>query len=187
MKLQASHRAVDGDSARRRPRAPIERRSRYLWARRSEITSQRDAATISADPAIEECFKCELLALVPHLRAFAQSLTGDRTSADDLAQEALTRAWAGRDSYKMGTNMKAWIFRILRNQFYSEKRQSWRQTQLDSETAEGTLVAVDDPQAKVALDELRMGLAMLTVEQREALILVGAGGFGYEEVAEICG
>jgi RNA polymerase sigma-70 factor (ECF subfamily) len=76
---------------------------------------------------------------------------------------------------------------ILRNQFYSEKRRSWRQTQLDQEAAERTLVAVDDPAAPVALDELRQGLTMLSPEQREALILVGAGGFAYEEAAEICG
>ena len=76
---------------------------------------------------------------------------------------------------------------ILRNQFYSEKRRSWRQTQLDQEAAERTLVAVDDPQAPIALDELRLGLAMLPAEQREALVLVGAGGFAYEEAAEICG
>jgi RNA polymerase sigma-70 factor (ECF subfamily) len=87
----------------------------------------------------------------------------------------------------MGTNMKAWTFMILRNQFYSEKRRSWRQSQLDQEAAERTLVAVDDPEAPVALDELRQGLAMLPPEQREALILVGAGGFAYEEAAEICG
>jgi RNA polymerase sigma-70 factor (ECF subfamily) len=75
---------------------------------------------------------------------------------------------------------------ILRNQFYSEKRRSWRQSQLDQETAERTLVAVDDPESPVALDELRQGLAMLPPEQREALVLVGAGGFAYEEAAAIC-
>jgi RNA polymerase sigma-70 factor (ECF subfamily) len=83
--------------------------------------------------------------------------------------------------------MKAWTFMILRNQFYSEKRRSWRQTQLDQEAAERTLVAVDDPESPVALDELRLAMQMLPSEQREALILVGAGGFAYEEAADICG
>ena len=140
-----------------------------------------------ADPAREAAFKRELVALIPHLRAFARTLTGDPTAADDLAQDAMIKAWDARQSYQMGTNMKAWTFMILRNQFYSEKRRSWRQTQLDQEAAERTLVAVDDPEAPVALDELRLGLGMLPAEQREALILVGAGGFAYEEAAEICG
>jgi RNA polymerase sigma-70 factor (ECF subfamily) len=133
-----------------------------------------------------DAFKRELVALIPHLRAFARTLTGDATSADDLAQDAMMKAWDARNSYQMGTNMKAWTFMILRNQFYSEKRRSWRQTQLDPEVAERTLVATDNPESPVALDELRLGLAMLPAEQREALILVGAGGFAYEEAAVIC-
>jgi RNA polymerase sigma-70 factor (ECF subfamily) len=144
----------------------------------------KDAAN---DPKVEAAFKRELVALIPHLRAFARTLAGDPAAADDLAQDAMMKAWDARASYQMGTNMKAWTFMILRNQFYSEKRRSWRQTQLDQEAAERTLVAVDDPEAPVALDELRMGLTMLPAEQREALILVGAGGFAYEEAAEICG
>ena len=134
----------------------------------------------------DEGFKRELVQLIPHLRAFARTLCGDPAAADDLAQDAMMKAWDARASFQMGTNMKAWTFMILRNQFYSEKRRSWRQSQLDQEAAERTLVAVDDPEAPVALDELRQGLAMLPAEQREALILVGAGGFAYEEAAEIC-
>src|ERR1700751_4621177 len=140
-----------------------------------------------ADPQREAAFKAELVALTPHLRAFARTLTGDPTAADDLAQDAMMKAWDARASFQLGTNMKAWTFMILRNQFYSEKRRSWRQSQLDQEAAERTLVAVDDPEAPVALDELRLSLAMLPPEQREALILVGAGGFAYEEAADICG
>jgi RNA polymerase sigma-70 factor (ECF subfamily) len=141
----------------------------------------------TSDPARDRAFKTELVALIPQLRAFARSLTGDPTAADDLAQDAMVKAWDARASFEMGTNMKAWTFMILRNQFYSEKRRSWRQSQLDQEAAERTLVAIDDPSAPVALDELRMGLAMLPAEQREALVLVGAGGFAYEEAALICG
>jgi len=145
------------------------------------------AKNAALDAATEAAFKRELIGLIPHLRAFARTLAGDPTSADDLAQDAMMKAWDARASYQMGTNMKAWTFMILRNQFYSEKRRSWRQTQLDQEAAERTLVAVDDPEAPVALDELRLGLGMLPPEQREALILVGAGGFAYEEAADICG
>lgn len=138
-----------------------------------------------ADP--DQAFKHELVRLIPHLRAFARTLTGNPTAADDLAQDAMMKAWDARASFQMGTNMKAWTFMILRNQFYSEKRRSWRQIQLDQESAERTLMAVDDPASPLALDELRLSLAMLPPEQREALVLVGAGGFAYEEAAEICG
>lgn len=142
--------------------------------------------TAKTNPALEAQFKKELVTLIPHLRAFARTLAGDPASADDLAQDAMMKAWDARGSYQMGTNMKAWTFMILRNQFYSERRRSWRTNQLDQEAAERTLMAVDNPEALLALDELRQGLAMLPPEQREALILVGAGGFAYEEAAEIC-
>ena len=143
--------------------------------------------TAKTDPALEAQFKKELVTLIPHLRAFARTLAGDPASADDLAQDAMMKAWDARGSYQMGTNMKAWTFMILRNQFYSDKRRSWRSTQLDQEAAERTLVAVDDPGSPIALDELRLSIQKLPAEQREALILVGAGGFAYEEAAEICG
>src|SRR3712207_918645 len=139
------------------------------------------------DEAAEAAFKRDLVGLIPHLRAFARTLCGDPAAADDLAQDAMMKAWDARTSFQPGTNMKAWTFMILRNQFYSEKRRSWRQSQLDQEAAERTLVAADDPAAPIALDELRQALASLPDEQREALILVGAGGFAYEEAAEICG
>ena len=70
-------------------------------------------------------FKQELTALIPHLRAFARSLCRDASLADDLAQDAMLKAWNARDSFLAGTNMKAWAFTILRNAFYSEKRRSW--------------------------------------------------------------
>jgi RNA polymerase sigma-70 factor (ECF subfamily) len=146
------------------------------------------AKTAALTPAErDDTFKRELVGLIPQLRAFARTLAGDPTAADDLAQDAMMKAWDARASFEIGTNMKAWTFMILRNQFYSEKRRSWRQAQLDQDAAERTLVAVDDPSAPISLDELRMGLGMLPPEQREALVLVGAGGFAYEEAAEICG
>ena len=135
----------------------------------------------------DDAFKADLVALIPQMRAFSRSLCGDFHAAEDLAQDALAKAWAARASYSPGTNMKAWIFMIIRNQFYSEKRRSWRSQPLDPETAERTLVAVGDPSSNLELDELRRALAMLPDDQREALILIGAGGLSYEEAGEICG
>lgn len=135
----------------------------------------------------DDVFKTELTGLIPQMRAFARSLCRDAAAADDLAQDALLKAWNNRSSYRAGTNMKAWTFMILRNQFYSDKRRSWRSTQLDPEVAERTLVAVSNPIASLELDEVRRALAKLPEDQREALILIGAGGLSYEEVSEICG
>jgi RNA polymerase sigma-70 factor (ECF subfamily) len=149
------------------------------------VQDERNAAM--TDRERDGIFQRELVKLIPHLRAFARTLTGDAAQADDLAQDAMIKAWDARKSFQLGTNMKAWTFMILRNQFYSDKRRSWRQIQLDQEAAERTLVAVDNPEAPLALDELRLAMAMLPDEQREALILVGAGGFAYEEAADICG
>ena len=135
----------------------------------------------------DDAFKTELTGLIPQMRACARSLCRDAVAADDLAQDALLKAWNNRSSYQAGTNMKAWTFMILRNQFYSDKRRSWRSTQLDPEVAERTLVAVSNPIASLELDEVRRALAKLPEDQREALILIGAGGLSYEEVSEICG
>ncbi len=142
---------------------------------------------MSNQASADEIFKTELTGLIPQMRAFARSLCRDAVAADDLAQDALLKAWNNRTSYQPGTNMKAWTFMILRNQFYSDKRRSWRSTQLDPEVAERTLVAASNPMASLELDEVRRGLAMLPEDQREALILIGAGGLSYEEVSEICG
>jgi RNA polymerase sigma-70 factor (ECF subfamily) len=135
----------------------------------------------------ENQFREELTALIPHLRAFSRSLCGNATLADDVAQDAMLKAWKARERFKPGSNMKAWTFTILRNQFYSIKRRSWRATSLEPEVAEQTIVANTDPEQSVHLNELRRGLSMLKDDQREALILVGASGLSYEEAAEICG
>jgi RNA polymerase sigma-70 factor (ECF subfamily) len=135
----------------------------------------------------ETTFRTELIALIPHMRAFAISLCRDYTEASDLAQEAVTKALAARKSFTPGTSMKAWVFMIVRNQFYSERRRSWRSVTFDPEMAERELVAQPAQDAILELDELRRALDMLPERQREALILVGAGGMSYEEAGEVCG
>lgn len=132
-------------------------------------------------------FEQELLDAVPFLRAFGRTLTGDIEQAEDLAQETILQAWRCRDQFRPGTNLRAWLSTILRNRFYSsQRRRKWR-AEYDQEIMERTLVAPDDPSANVELEDVRRALAMLPDFQREALILVGAGGMGYEEVAQIMG
>lgn len=132
-------------------------------------------------------FREKLIELIPFLRAFARTLCGHRDEADDLCQEALAKAWQSRATFEPGTNLKAWLFMILRNQFYSEKRRSWRQKPWDDASAEQTLVTGGTQYASIALSDVSRAMRLLPNEQREALILVGAGGFAYEEAAKICG
>ena len=141
---------------------------------------------MQVDNEFDKAFKAELTALIPHMRAFARSLCRERTEGDDLAQDALLKAWNRRSSFEMGTNMKAWVFMIVRNQFYSDKRRSWRQVQLDPAVAERTLTSNSYPTWAVELDEVRRALTLLPVEQREALILVAVAGLPYDEAAMIC-
>lgn len=132
-------------------------------------------------------FEAELLDATPFLRAFARTLCQDPEQAEDLAQDAVLKAWRCREQFQPGTNLRAWLATILRNLFYSAGRRKKFQADYDPELMERTLVAADDPSAAVELEDVRRALAMLPDFQREALILVGAGGLSYEEVAEIAG
>lgn len=132
-------------------------------------------------------FESELLAAAPFLRAFARTLCHDVEQAEDLAQEAMLKAWQCREQFQPGTNLRAWLATILRNRFYSQGRRRKWQADYDQEIIERTLVAPDDQSTTVELEDVRRALAMLPAFQREALILVGAGGMSYEEVAQIAG
>jgi len=131
-------------------------------------------------------FKADLLDLIPFLRAFARSLCGNQETADDLAQETLVKAWQARNMFAPGTNLKAWLFTILRNQFYSDRRRAWRQAPWDQDAAERIPGSSSEQSWAAELSDTARALSCLSDEQREALILVGAGGFSYEDAAAIC-
>lgn len=131
-------------------------------------------------------FKAGLMELIPFLRAFARSLCGNADMADDLAQETLVKAWQSRATFTPGTNLKAWLFTILRNQFYSDRRRTWRQAPWDQDAAENIAGASNEQSWSAELSDTVRALSVLSDEQREALILVGAGGFSYEDAAAIC-
>ena len=138
------------------------------------------------NPDVSQDFRTELLGLIPFLRAFARSLCGNQETADDLAQETLVKAWQSRETFIPGTNLKAWLFTILRNQFYSDRRRAWRQAPWDQEAAERIPGGGSDQSWAAELSDTARALRCLSDEQREALILVGAGGFSYEDAARIC-
>lgn len=134
-----------------------------------------------------ESFKEQLLASIPSLRAFARSLAYSADKADDLVQETLVKAWNKQDSFHMGTNIRAWLFTILRNEFYSQMRKRGREIS-DADGAISENMAVHPEQGgKIDLQDMKKALDLLPDDQREAVILIGASGMSYEEAAEICG
>lgn len=135
----------------------------------------------------DDDFRAALVTVIPQLRAFGRSLCGDRDNADDLVQETLMKAWAARERFQAGTNMRAWTFIILRNVYFSQFRRRRFKGDWDELAADRLLAAPGDQDAQIELGDVQRALMQLGEAQREALILVGAGGFSYEEVAQICG
>jgi RNA polymerase sigma-70 factor (ECF subfamily) len=144
---------------------------------------------VEAVLGVDDDFGARLIALIPNLRAFAKSLCRGRSrdDADDLAQESIASAWQARASFLPGTNLKAWLFVIQRNAFYSAHRRTWRQVDWDDEAMERVMVTGAPQQASAELTDLARAIALLPDEQREALILVGAGGFTHKEAAALRG
>jgi RNA polymerase sigma-70 factor (ECF subfamily) len=132
-------------------------------------------------------FHRQLADEIPALRAFARSLARDVHRADDLVQETLMKAWDKRDSYAPGTRLRAWLFTILRNAFYSEVRKRRREVEDVDGFYAARLAEKPGQEHAVALSEFAAALGALPADQREALVLVGAAGFAYEEAAEVCG
>ncbi len=136
--------------------------------------------------ALDASVRDAVLAAVPSLRAFAISLCGNVDRADDLVQETLLRALANINSFQPGTNMSAWLFTILRNHFRSEYRKRRREVEDGDGSYAETLKSHPEQYGRVEFEEFRTALAKLPQDQREALVLVGASGFSYEEAATIC-
>ncbi|HEX8416149.1 MAG TPA: sigma-70 family RNA polymerase sigma factor [Methylobacterium sp.] len=128
-----------------------------------------------------------LLGAIPALRAFAFSLTYDLDRSDDLVQDTLIRAWTKADSFQRGTNLTAWLFTILRNLFYSEQRKRKREVEDADGVHAARLTSLPEQEIRIELREFRNALDQLPHSQREALVLVGAQNFTYEEAAAICG
>jgi RNA polymerase sigma-70 factor, ECF subfamily len=136
---------------------------------------------------IDTSLRDAMLKSTPHLRAFAISLTNNVDRADDLVQETLMRAIANIARFQPGTNMQAWLFTILRNLFHSEYRKRRREVE-DADGKYAATLAVQPAQgAHLDFEDMQRALTRLPADQREALLLVGASGFSYEQAADICG
>ena len=129
----------------------------------------------------------ELVDHLPALRAFALSLTREGAAADDLVQDTIVKAWTNMDKFQPGTNLRAWLFTILRNTFYSDRRKTRREVSDSDGIYAARLTTRPDHDGRLALNDFRAAFEKLPDEQREALILVGAYGFSYEEAAAMTG
>src|SRR3954471_7798393 len=168
--------------------APRSRTSSWAYqpscnASREDVDeATRDAGVAAPDAA----FRRDPLSAMPNLRAFAISLVGDLDRADDLVQNTILRAWEKNDRFAPGTNLRAWLFTVMRNIFYSELRSRKREI----EDAEGKFAArlcvLPGQQSCAEFTDLRSALMQLRAEQREAILLVAAEGSSYEEAAAIC-
>jgi RNA polymerase sigma-70 factor (ECF subfamily) len=138
-------------------------------------------STLSAD------LRADLLKTLPHLRAFAISLTGNVDRADDLVQEAIVRGLDNIHRFTPGTNLQAWLFTILRNQFHTSIRKRKREVEDPDGTMAGLLSSPPEQHGRLDFEDFKTALAQLSLEQREVLLLIGAEGLSYEEAAQICG
>ncbi|WP_188062491.1 sigma-70 family RNA polymerase sigma factor [Sphingobium sp. KCTC 72723] len=147
-----------------------------------------EAATLEVRPTLTDReFKDRMKAILPHLRAFGRSLCGDRDLADDLVQETMLKAWSARHRFMADTNFRAWCFTILRNHYFSVCRRRKFVGAWDDLVADRLLATSADQDATVQLNDVMRAMSQLPVPQREALILVGAGGLAYEEAAQVMG
>jgi RNA polymerase sigma-70 factor (ECF subfamily) len=131
--------------------------------------------------------KDDIVALLPDLRAFARFMCREREAADDLVQNTVVVALDKQSQFTPGTNLKAWMFTIMRNHFYSDLRTQRRRPAGADPDSTAPQAAVDNPEAAIAVKELSAALWQLSAQAREALILVGASGFSYEEASRLCG
>nr|WP_325252885.1 RNA polymerase sigma factor [Amylibacter sp.] len=136
---------------------------------------------MSTDP------RAELVDHLPALRAFALSLTRNSATADDMVQDAVVKAWTNIDKFEAGTKMRAWLFTILRNTYYSSLRKSNREVADVDGVFTETLSVKPDHDGRMQLGDFKKAFETLPDEQREALVLVGASGFTYEETAAMTG
>jgi RNA polymerase sigma-70 factor (ECF subfamily) len=137
--------------------------------------------------SVSNSLKSELIGAVPNMRAFALSLSGNADRADDLVQETLVKAWDKIDTFEEGTNLKAWLFTILRNAYFSELRKFKREVADPEGDYAANLATEPEQPSHLDMAYLSAALDQLPPDQCEAVLLVGAEGFTYEEAGAICG
>ena len=139
------------------------------------------ALSASSEADREAQFEAELIGLLPFLRAFSLMVSRNRPLSEDLAQEVLAKAWKARASYRYGTNLKAWLCTILRNEYGTHQRRAWRQVSWDADAAATIQAPRGEQRWASELTDIQRALCRVPIEQREAIVLVRVAGFSYEE------
>ena len=137
--------------------------------------------------ATAEAWRDDVIGMIPALRAFAWSLSHNASDADDLVQDTLIKAWTNREKFELGTNLRAWLFTILRNTYYTAIVRRRREVRDEDGAYAATLTSPANQDWSLAVGALETALRKLPDEHREALVLVGGAGLTYEEAAVICG
>jgi RNA polymerase sigma-70 factor (ECF subfamily) len=159
----------------------------YSQTQNTTLSAERSPETLRRPLRAVPDPRAEIVEHLRPMRAFAMSLTRDHARADDVVQETILKAWSNIEKFEPGTNMRAWLFTILRNTFYSERRRAAREVP-DHDGAMSERMAVKpDHDGRLALADFRRAFETLPDVQREALMLVGGEGFAYEEAAAMCG
>ncbi|MBP1183511.1 sigma-70 family RNA polymerase sigma factor [Methylobacterium sp. PvR107] len=151
----------------------------------AELLTLLDAAFGKAQDGREKTFQTSLLAMVPNLQRFARSLLRNPVGADDLLQNTLLRAWRSRASFAPGTNLEAWLFTIMRNQFYNEHRKRGREVQDEDGTQAERMVSLPEQGGHLDLSDVRTALDRLAPSMRQALVLVAIENLTYEQTATV--
>ncbi len=136
---------------------------------------------------VDQDFINGIMSSIPNLRGFAISLTKNVDRAEDLVQDTVLKALSKRDSFQEGTNLRAWLFTILRNNFFSTHRKKGREVEDADGAHAATMVSIPDQHDKLVHQDLQAALARLSPDQRDVIILVGAEGMSYDEAAEALG
>jgi RNA polymerase sigma factor (sigma-70 family) len=134
--------------------------------------------------------RSRIVELIPRLRRYARALTRDATAADDLVQDCLVRAVSKSHLWQQGTNLRAWLFTILHNQYINDVRRCVREGRavgLGDIKTEAELTRAPNQDKRLELRDLERALAKLPEEQQSALLLVGMEGMPYDEAAAVLG
>lgn len=135
----------------------------------------------------DDGFGDRMVEQMPYLRAFAISLSGSYSLADDLVQDTLVKAWSHADSFQPGTNFRAWLVTILRNTYFSQYRKRAREVQDSAGALAGQISVKGGQESKVTMSDVQKALNKLAPEHREILLMIGIAALSYEEAAQASG